>query len=36
LGEFGRARAAIRYPIKADLIGADTSGCTYQDGGARR
>jgi hypothetical protein len=34
-GEFGRARAGIEGPIRAGPTYSDTSGSTYQDGGAR-
>jgi len=34
-GEFGRARAGIENPIRAGPTCSDTSGSTYQDGGAR-
>jgi hypothetical protein len=34
-GEFGRARAGIEDPIRAGPTCSDTSGSTYQDGGAQ-
>jgi hypothetical protein len=34
-GEFGKARAGIKDPIGACVVSTETSGCTYQDGGAR-